>query len=79
MTTKVTVDAHAGWPVLVTLKWGEPGTAKIVATERIEPNTAREFFIHSGCQIVGIEEQPRDAVAAPAATFEDAWLNLGRD
>lgn len=58
MTTKVTVDAHAGWPVLVTIKRGETGYAKSVETETVEPNTQRDFYIHSGMQIVGIEEQP---------------------
>ena len=58
MTTKITVDAHAGWPVLVTLKKGEPGAPKTVETETVEPKTTRDFYIHSGQQIIGIEEQP---------------------
>lgn len=61
MTTKVTVDAHAGWPVLVTIKSGEPLAAKSVHTERVEPNTQRDFYIHSGMQIIGVEEQPLPA------------------
>ena len=59
MTTKVTVDAHAGWPVLVTIKDGEPTHEKHVRTEIVAPNTVRDFHIHSGMQIIGIEEQPR--------------------
>lgn len=58
MTTAVTVNAHAGWPVLVTLKHGEPSASKSVSTERVEPKTERTFYIHSGQQIIGIEEQP---------------------
>ena len=58
MTTAVTVDAHAGWPVLVTIKNGEPGYPKSVCAETVEPNTERTFYIHSGMQIIGIEEQP---------------------
>lgn len=58
MTTKVTVDAHAGWPVLVTIKDGEPSAEKRVRTETVAPNTVRDFYIHSGMQIIGIEEQP---------------------
>lgn len=58
MTTKVTVDAHAGWPVLVTLKHGEPGQAKRVTTQTVEPRTTHDFYIHSGQQILCIEEQP---------------------
>lgn len=60
MTTKVTVDAHAGWPILVILKYGEPSQGKSVVTERVEPNTQRDFYIHSGLQIIGIEECPRE-------------------
>lgn len=66
MTTKVTVDAHAGWPVLVTLKHGEPTAAKSVSTERVEPLTTRDFYIHSGLQIIGVEEMP-----LPATKTED--------
>lgn len=61
MTTAVTVNAHAGWPVLVTLKHGEPNAAKSVSTERVEPNTERVFYIHSGQQVIGVEEMPRPA------------------
>lgn len=64
MTTKVTIDAHAGWPVLVTLKYGEPSAAKSVSTERVEPNAVRDFYIHSGLQIIGIEECPLPKVEA---------------
>lgn len=58
MTTAVKVYAHAGWPVLVTLKHGEPGYDKTVTTETVKPKTERTFHVHSGCQIIGIEEQP---------------------
>ena len=58
MTTRVTIDAHAGWPILVVLKHGEPGQARSVSTERVEPNAVRDFYIHSGVQIIGIEECP---------------------
>lgn len=58
MTTKITVDAHAGWPVLVTIKKGEFNSVKTVTTETVEPNTTRDFYVHSGQQIIGIEEQP---------------------
>lgn len=58
MTTAVKVDAHAGWPVLVTIKNGEPGYPKTITTETVEPKTERTFYIHSGMQIIGVEEQP---------------------
>ncbi len=56
MTTKVTIDAHAGWPVLVVSKYGEPQAAKSYVTERVEPYTKRDFYIHSGLAIVDIVE-----------------------
>lgn len=58
MTTKVTIDAHAGWPVLVTTKQGEAAQEKSVHTATVEPGKTRDFYIHSGCSIIGIEEQP---------------------
>ena len=59
MTTAVKVDAHAGWPVLVTLKYGEPSYEKVVKTETVAPGTEKTFYIHSGLTIIGIEEQPQ--------------------
>ena len=56
MTTRVTVDAHAGWPVLVVLKYGEAQYAKSYVTERVEPYTQKDFYIHSGLAIVDIIE-----------------------
>jgi len=58
MTTSVKIDAHAGWPVMVTLKYGEQGAAKSVTTEVVAPKTERTFYIHSGLQIIGVEELP---------------------
>ncbi len=70
MTTAVTVNAHAGRPVLVTLKYGEPLAAKSVSTELVEPNTERTFYIHSGLQIIGVEEQPMQAPAPASVSIE---------
>lgn len=59
MTTKVEVDAHAGWPVKVT---------KIIAggtdNERLEetivaPNTVGTFYVWDGAALA-IREMPRD-------------------
>jgi len=50
MTTKVTVDTHAGWPVRVT-------TVKVYGPSReetdtiVEPNEVREFFVYEGSYI----------------------------
>lgn len=59
MTTKVTVDAHAGWPVAVVTRDGEAGYPASYTTHLVEPNTSRDFYIHSGSRIISIEEQPR--------------------
>jgi len=45
MTTKVTVDAHAGWPVDVTPMFG--GVA-IAPTQRVPAKEEEEFYLHSG-------------------------------
>lgn len=60
MTTRVTIDAHAGWPVAVTMVVGESSYPKEFRHEIVEPNTVRDFYIHSGMRIVGIEELKRD-------------------
>ena len=65
MTTKVTVDAHAGWPVLVVTEAGEPGYPKEMGWATVEPSTTRDFYIHSGLRIVSIIEQPLPAPEAP--------------
>ena len=57
MTSKVTVDAHSGWPILVTYIRGEPAYERTVITEVVEPKTIKDFYIHSGLRIVNIEEQ----------------------
>ena len=59
MTTKVTVDAHAGWPVKVTST--DTGRSRVVA-----PETVENFYVHSGCDLIVHEVQPNDELhAAP--------------
>lgn len=41
MTTKVTVDAHAGWPVKVD-RLGKTTTETTI----VPPNTVQDFYIH---------------------------------
>lgn len=69
MTTKVTVDAHAGWPVEVKTIVGEPNQDKAEQTHIVEPNTVRDFYIHSGVSIIGIRELYRPA--APAGVIRE--------
>jgi hypothetical protein len=61
MTTKVTVDAHAGWPVEVKTINGEPGQPQTESVAVVDPNTTRDFYIHSGMQITGVRELDRPA------------------
>ena len=53
MTTKVTVDAHAGWPVSV--KNTASGHEIIVAA-----NTTQDFYVHSGGNDLLIHEVQPD-------------------
>lgn len=59
MTTKVTVDAHAGWPVEVVIKLGEPYQLKTLEIIVVNPNTVRDFYVHSGMEILSIKELER--------------------
>lgn len=66
MTTKVTVDAHAGWPVEVTTV----DRVKIVGEESdrvqeekttVPPHTTRDFYVHSTREL-HIKELPNQPV-----------------
>ncbi len=52
MTTKVTVDAHAGWPVEVTRVQldaeGKPAGESVYV---VPPNTIRDFYVHSHLEL----------------------------
>lgn len=57
MTTKVTVDAHAGWPVEVTtVDHGTAGTTENKTT--VAPNTVQEFYI-TDTRELHVKELPR--------------------
>ena len=60
MTTKVTVDAHAGWPVEVVTIVGEPGYPKSAQLTVVDSNTEQDFYIHSGLSILSVSEMQRD-------------------
>lgn len=64
MTTTVTIDAHAGWPVEVKqiyLVDGEPvnGDANVIT---VAPGEVRSFFVHSTMRLE-IAELARDTVS----------------
>ena len=59
MTTRVTVDAHAGWPVEVVTLSGEPNAEHTASAEVVPADEKRDFYIHSGMRILSITELPR--------------------
>lgn len=65
MTTRVIVDAHAGWPVRVTAIDQTPGEG-VGATEHVlgevAPKTTQDFHIFQGRKLL-IEELPPTAEA----------------
>lgn len=62
MTTKVTVDAHAGWPVEVTTidtqqVEGEAEPRVTSNTTTVSPHTTQDFYVHSHREL-HIKEMP---------------------
>lgn len=58
MTTKVTVDAHAGWPVKVTtVDLDSQGNATTTGETTVPPNTVQDFYVHSHREL-HIKEMP---------------------
>lgn len=64
MTTKVSVDAHAGWPVDVVIV--DKGQAPRI--ERVEPHTKRDFYVYDTRSISVIEVTSAGSTPQPAAT-----------
>jgi hypothetical protein len=54
MTTKVTIEAHACWPVDVSFI----GQTSAQSVERVLPHEKRDFYVHSGQDILVHEVQP---------------------
>ncbi len=65
MTTKITVDAHAGWPVKVVkiAKEGSSGSVEIVPA-----NEKRDFYVHSGLDLL-VSEVKKDALPATEGEY----------
>lgn len=59
MTTKVTVDAHAGWRVEVKVVdvFSDGGVAA-ESTTVVESHTTRDFYVHQGREL-HIKELPQ--------------------
>lgn len=69
MTTKVTIDAHAGWPVRVTPIGGN------YPVQTVEPNTVREFSVHSGTDLL-IQELPKLGAIPAGQDIDDPILRF---
>ena len=53
MTTKVTVDAHAGWPVRVVAQdKAQDGSVYHTELGIVPPNEKRDFYVHSTRDII---------------------------
>ncbi len=62
MTTKVTVDAHAGWPVEVTTVdrvqiVGEESERVTESKTTVPPHTTQDFYVHSHREL-HVKEMP---------------------
>lgn len=61
MTTRVTVDAHAGWPVQVEIIDQYPGQAEPrITTEIVPALEKRDFYVHSS-RALTVRELKKDA------------------
>lgn len=60
MTTKVTVDAHAGWPVqVISQQLGQDGKPAGEPRETIvPPHTTQDFYVHGHMEITSVKEMP---------------------
>jgi len=56
MTTKITVDAHAGWDVAVKVAEKQDDGLWAVREEIVPKFTQRDFYVHSHMDIWGIRE-----------------------
>lgn len=50
MTTKITVDAHAGWPVEVTLL--DNANIATAPPTIVQPNTTQDFYVYEGRNVL---------------------------
>lgn len=55
MTTKIIVDAHAGWPVEVRAVDGPPPRPQTYVLGVVQPGQRREFYVYSGRSLVVTE------------------------
>lgn len=72
MTTKVSVEAHHGWPVDVKAISPETGEYIDTYSVRIEAGATHAFYIHSGMDVRIHEVQPGEIAAEPASADASA-------
>lgn len=60
MTTKVTVDAHAGWPVAVSAIDAKQAP---IWTQTVKPGAVQDFYVWSGQGLI-ITELAKDTTSA---------------
>jgi hypothetical protein len=61
MTTKVTVDAHAGWDVEVAVQeLNVEGIIVSTTFDLVHKNTAKDFYIHSHKQLGSVKEMKNE-------------------
>jgi hypothetical protein len=61
MTTKITIDAHAGWPVEVDIVDKYPDQdSPTVRTETVPVNAVGVYFVHSSRSLVIREKAKED-------------------
>ena len=78
MTTKVTVDAHAGWPVEVYALDSYGGSVKETLLGTVQPGEVREFHATSSREIRAVEIcKPSDTYAPPAKPLDFAAVVRG--
>lgn len=58
MTTKITVDAHAGWPVKVTVLDRTSDGTQTENIVTVPPHTVQDFYVHSHRDLRIQEVQP---------------------
>ncbi|MBN9463450.1 MAG: hypothetical protein J0H00_19745 [Burkholderiales bacterium] len=58
MTTKVTVDAHAGWPVeVIAVDLDNDGRVVGESQTTVAPHTTQDFYVHSHREL-RVKEMP---------------------
>lgn len=65
MTTRITVDAHAGWPVGVISVDRSSSGVRIDEATPVPPNEIRDFYVWEGRDLIIRELRRPDATIAP--------------